>query len=359
MAADRRYTLLLISLMVGLTLGFGLWAQGFEPLWGDLTRIGWRSENDYGWTLPKQRFQPLAAEIGSLDRHYDVVAIGDSFTAESQWRPGTTWPHFLAHDTGLKVGIFDSKETGVDELLASPVFRSDPPPVLIYEVVERSLVPDHPSAAGDACPADQTAPQPVLAPGPASPAPVPDLRPATRPWYQLPVSYGLAYLVQNLRRAVIGHETTNSVAIGLTRGGMFSSRRDRSLLVYGEDFNKMAWAPERWNDAACSLLRLQQRVQANGKTLFLAMVAPDKLTAYAPYLADASFRHLSRLDVLDQYPALHLVRFDRQDFDPADHVDLYLPDDTHWSTVGHALAAALAERQLKALGALPAEVETQ
>ena len=56
--------------------------------------------------------------------------------------------------------------------------------------------------------------------------------------------------------------------IGLTRGGLFSSRNDRALLVYGEDFNKMSWAPERWPEAACSLLRLQQRVQANGKTLW-------------------------------------------------------------------------------------------
>jgi hypothetical protein len=359
MVGDRRYALLLVGLMVGLTLGFGLWARSFEPLWGDLTRIGWRTENDFGWTLPKQHFEPLAAEIGSLDRHYDIVAIGDSFTAESHWRPGTTWPHFLAHDTGLNIGIFDSNDVDVDQLLASSGFRSAPPPVLIYEIVERSFIPSYPSSAGEACPADQVSPQPVLSPGPATAPPEADMRPRERVWSELPVSYGLAYIVQNLRRAVIGHETTNSVEIGLTRGGMFSSRHDRSLLVYGEDFNKMSWAEPRWHDAACSLLRLQQRVQANGKTLFLAMVVPDKLTSYAPYLDDASFRHLSRLAVLNDYPALHLVRFDRQDFDPADHVDLYLPDDTHWSTIGHALAAKLIEQRLRGLGALPAEIETQ
>ena len=357
MNRNWRYSLLLVVLMVALTLGFGLWARSFEPLWGDLTRIGWRSENDFGWTLPKQHFQPLAAEVGSLDRHYDIVAIGDSFTAESKWRPGTTWPHFLAHDTGLKVGIFDSGEMGVDDLLASPGFQADPPPVVVYEVVERNFIPNHPSAPGDPCPTDQAAPQPVLAPGATGAPPTPDMRPLSRDWNELPVSYGLAYLEQNLRRAVIGHETTNSVEIGLTRGGLFSSRNDRALLVYGEDFNKMSWAPERWPEAACSLLRLQQRVQANGKTLFLVMVAPDKLTSYAPYLQDENFRHLSHLAVLDDYPALHLVRFARQDFDPADHVDLYLPDDTHWSTVGHSIAAGLIEKRLRSLGALPAETQ--
>jgi hypothetical protein len=348
-----RYTLQLVSLMVTLTLGFGLWSRGFEPLWGDLTRIGWRSENDFGWTLPKQRFAPLAAEIGSLDRHYDIVAIGDSFTGESQWRPGTTWPHFLAHDTGLRVGIFDSDDDQLGRLLASPGFQSDPPAVVVYEIVERNFIPGHPSAPGEACPAEQESPHPSLVSHPASAPPLPDMRPLDRPWDELPVSYGVAYLIQNLRRAVIGHETTNSVEIGLSRGGLFSSRRDRSLLVYGEDFNKMSWAEQRWRDAACNLLRLQQRVQANGRTLFLAMVAPDKLTSYGPYLDDADFRHLSRLDLLDDYPTLHLVRFDRQKFDPADHIDLYLPDDTHWSTIGHALAATLVEERLQALGALP------
>jgi hypothetical protein len=356
---DRRYALLLVGLMLGLTLGFGLWARGFEPLWGDLTRIGWRTENDYGWTEPKLHFEPLAAEIGRLDQHYDVVAIGDSFTGESPWHPGTTWPHFLAHDTGLKVGIFDSDDDLIGQLLASPGFQADPPAVVIYEIVERNFVPGHPSAPGEACPTVQDSPRPMLSFQPDGRPPLPDMRPRTRPWYELPVSYGLAYLEQTLRRAIVGQETTNSVAIGLIRGGLFSSRRDRSLLVYGEDFNKASWPEQRWRDAACSLLRLQQRVQANGRTLFLAMVAPDKLTAYGPFLQDESFQNLSRLDLLADYPALHLVRFDRQIFDPADHVDLYLPDDTHWSTIGHALAAGLVEAKLRELGTVATPVETQ
>ncbi|MGB8842132.1 MAG: hypothetical protein WCC64_13815 [Aliidongia sp.] len=349
-----RYTLLLVGSMVALTLGFGLWARGFEPLWGDLTRIGWRSENAYGWTEPKLHFEPLAAEIGRLDRHYDIVAIGDSFTGESIWRPGTTWPHFLAHDTGLSVGIFDSDDDLIDRLIASPGFQVDPPEVVIYEIVERNFIPGHPSAPGEACPVEMESPHPVLAAKPPTAPPLPDRRLTTRPWTDLPISYGLAWLIQNARRAVIGHETTNSVALNLTRSGLFSSRNDRSLLVYGEDFNKVGWVEQQWRDAACNLLRLQQRVQTNGHTLFLAMVAPDKLTSYGPWLEDESFRRLSRLDLLAEYSALHLVRIDRENFDPAAQIDLYLPDDTHWSTTGHALAAELVEQRLRTLGVLPA-----
>ena len=47
---------------------------------------------------------------------------------------------------------------------------------------------------------------------------------------------------QNLRRAIAGHETTNAVRLELARSGLFSSASDRSLLVYGTDFNKMGWS---------------------------------------------------------------------------------------------------------------------
>jgi len=350
----RRYAVLLILLSGILAGALALYGRSFEPLTGDLTRIGWRSENDFGWTKPKEHFEPLAAALGSLDQHYDLVAIGDSFTGESPWHPGTTWPHYLAHDTGLKVAIFDSDDDLLGQLLASDRFQTDPPAVVIYEIVERNFVPDHRSAAGDACP---TPPDPkvALTPGPPTAPPVPVTRLTARPWTDWPVSYAAAYLTQNLKRWVVGHESTNSVELDLTRGGLFSSRADRELLVYGEDFNKLGWTEADWRGAACNLLRLQAWVEANGRTLFLAMVAPDKLTTYGPYLAAEKFRGISRLDVLAEYPALNLVRFDHG-FDPAAHVDLYLPNDTHWSTVGHRLAAKLVERELARKGVLPAGV---
>ena len=348
----RRYAVLLILFSLSLAAGLGLYGRGLEPLSGDLTRIGWHTENDFGWTKPKEHFEPLAAALGTLDAHYDVVAIGDSFTGESPWHPGTTWPHYLAHDTGLKVAIFDSDDDMVGRLLASERFKSDPPAVVIYEIVERNLVPDHPSGPGDACPDAIAEPRVALTPGGPAEPPVPVVRPTARPWNDWPASYAAAYLTQNLRRWIMGRETTNSVELDLTRGGLFSSRADRRLLVYGEDFNKLGWTEAQWRGAACSLLRMQARVEANGKTLFLAMVAPDKLTTYGRFLAAEPFRRISRLDLLAEYPALNLVRFD-QDFDPAEHVDLYLPNDTHWSSVGHRLAARLVERLLIDKGALP------
>jgi hypothetical protein len=347
----RRYAFLLMLFCLGLAAGLAVYGHSFEPLSGDLTRIGWRSENDFGWTEPKEHFAPLAAMPGSLEQHYDVVAIGDSFTGESPWHPGTTWPHYLAHDTGLKVAIFDSDDDLIGRLIESERFKTDPPALVIYEIVERNLVPGHPSRPGEACPADTAPPQVTLRPGRPLAPPLAVTRLTERAWSDWPASYAAAYLTQNLRRWLVGHETTNSVELELTRGRLFSSRADRRLLVYGEDFNKLGWSEADWRGAACSLLRLQARVETNGKTLFLAMVAPDKLTTYGPFLKAEAFRHISRLDLLAEYPALNLVRFDHG-FEPTEHIDLYLPDDTHWSTVGHRLAARRVEHWLTDRGVL-------
>ena len=346
-----RYTLFLVGGAVLLVLAAGLYGRSLEPLYGDLTRIGWFSENDFGWHLPKERFAPLAAELGTPEGTYDVVAIGDSFTGEDPHRSGTTWPNYLAYGTGLRVAIFDSDEDLIGRLVDSPGFRDHPPAVVVYEIVERQLAAKHRSAPGEACPTDQHTPAVTLTIPPANrlAGPKPLMRPMAWAWDELPVSYGLDYAWQNLRRAVTGINPTSAVRLEITRGGMFSSRADRSLLVYGEDFNKLAWTEADWRGAACNLLRLQQRVQANGKTVFLAMVPPDKLTVYGPYLEIREFQGISRLDLLTATPGLNLVPL-APELDPTRLVDLYLPDDTHWSTVGQALAARTVLRTLRHMG---------
>jgi hypothetical protein len=61
---------------------------------------------------------------------------------------------------------------------------------------------------------------------------------------------------------------------------------------------------------------------------------------YAPFLSDGRFATLSHLDRLAEIPSVNLVRVDRA-LDPREHVDLYLPNDTHWSAATHEMAAEL------------------
>src|SRR5258708_32499515 len=91
----RTYCLLLIGLAYLCVLGFGLYGRHFEPLTGDLTRIGWFSENEFGWGGEQQRFVPPLAPAATLSGSYDIIAVRDSFTPEA-YNPGGTRPHFLA-----------------------------------------------------------------------------------------------------------------------------------------------------------------------------------------------------------------------------------------------------------------------
>ena len=73
-AAYRRYNWLTIGLAYLCVVGFGLYGRQFEPLTGDLTRIGWFSENEFGWAGEQQRFVPPLAPPAALDGSYDIVA---------------------------------------------------------------------------------------------------------------------------------------------------------------------------------------------------------------------------------------------------------------------------------------------
>jgi hypothetical protein len=340
----RRYNWLTIGLAYLCVVGFGLYGRQFEPLTGDLTRIGWFSENEFGWHGQEQRFVPPLAPAAMLDSSYDIVAIGDSFTAE-EYNPGITWPHFLARDTGLRIGVFDSGIDSLDSVLASPGFRDHPPAALIYEVVERSLVPAHRGGDGADCVAHRPMPQPGLALAPRAVTAQRIDRAQARPWDDWPASYAMNYLLQNALRWWRGHEATSAVRLEMMRDGLFTSRHSRGLLVYAEDFNKENWSTADWTASLCDLAHIQDRVEANGRTAFLAMIVPDKLTVYAPFLADRRVATLSRLGRLDEIPSVNLVRVDRA-LDPTARADLYLPNDTHWSSATHEMAAGLILRAL-------------
>ena len=94
-------------------------------------------------------------------------------------------------------------------------------------------------------------------------------------------------------------------------------------------------------NAGCELISLQNSFQDNGQTHFVVMVAPDKLTAYAPYLTSPEYKNLSRLNELYAIPGLNIIDM----INPIRRSlqngikDLYAPNDTHWSSLGHRLAS--------------------
>ena len=129
---------------------------------------------------------------------------------------------------------------------------------------------------------------------------------------------------------------------------LFTSKSSDKLLVYEGDVKKKNWDDKLIADIKCRLINFQNLVQENGKTLFVVMVAPDKLTVYSPYLSDSKFAKISPISRLTEEPLLHLPRFDlplqlalRQNVE-----DLYLPNDTHWASKGQQVAAMTLQKYI-------------
>jgi hypothetical protein len=150
------------------------------------------------------------------------------------------------------------------------------------------------------------------------------------------------FLWKAVQRDLLGIDTTRVVRLAMTRADLFSSRASDRLLVYDDELRKTRYTTAEAVDRAyCTLIEAQNRVQSNGHTRFLFMAAPDKATAYADHLADSELRALSPLPELYRRSGLNQValvgRF--RDAVRCGTKDVYMPNDTHWSSATHRIVA--------------------
>lgn len=357
MQSFRRYNLLLAALL-GPVVALMLVASFFlQPYDGDLTRIGGFPETRYGWQAPQKRFVPPLYHLhdsgdATLAESAEIIVIGDSFSH----RADVSWPNYLAQATGLRVHVFKSGKMTPDQLLQSETFRHNPPRVMIWQIVERNLI-NRRSADNVSC---RVGAAPVAAQIPAHSLSV------TAQTFQREVraaafdlSIAADSLTKILPRELIGYNWTRARRLALTHEAPFSSTERRQLLVYLNDIKKSGRTDADWESARCRLIELQNRVQANGQTYFIAMIAPDKLSAYDDFLVDRSLAGLSHIDRLARDPALHLPRIDlalrRAIRDGV--TDVYLSNDTHWGSAGYAVAARAVVEQLMRAGVLAPAID--
>lgn len=351
----RRYNLLLAALLGPVVVLMFAASFFLQPYEGGLTRLGGYPESRYGWQAPQKRFvPPLFRAFESADAQFtepaDVVILGDSFTFQSK---PMSWPNYLARATGLRVHAFKLEEMTPDRLMQSETFRRHPPRVVIYESVERNIkarlrITD----SGCQAARDPTPTRLALRPLPVEP----ELFQRPTRAVALDLSMSVDFLTKAIPRELFGRDKTLTRRLTLTRDAPLTNIEKRQLLVYRDDLEKIHWTASDWESARCRLIDLQNRVQANGQTYFIAMIAPDKLSAYDDLLADRSLAGLSRIDLLARDPALHLPRIDvmlRQAI--RDGVtDVYLNNDTHWGSAGYELAAQSVLDMLTRAGVLAA-----
>jgi len=337
---------MLLMLLLGFLPGLLFFVLGIrmQPINGDLTRIGAFSESEYGWNTPQRVFsKPLFGS--SVSDRPDVLVIGDSFaTAMTNHQ----WQNHVVTTTGLSVSTVSSYDLTIDQVMSDPDYQARPPRFLVLTLVERHF----PSVLARQARCD--------APGPA--AAVPAVPPSIRPVMPIPVvadgveisrptewtdwrdvTLGLA--VKRVVRESIyrwqGRQLTKTWQYRLSRSDLFSNTLPHHILVFRGDVEKTA----QWREAGpagvdCLLADLRRKVEANGHTRLVVLLAPDKLTAYTPWITDPSVRGLSELDALasrhpDLIPPVHRAL---EAAIAAGTPDVYLPNNTHWGIKGHLVA---------------------
>lgn len=335
----RRYAKGLLIVVFAPIFGLFLIGVYLQPLFGDLTRIGSYAERDFGWGGSQVEFLRPLSTFGSYDHYYDVAVLGDSF---STGRATFHWQNYFVAKTGVSLVTLDINRVDLDAMLDGERFRLHPPQLFILQSVEREL----PKRFSRKVPCREAVPSSIHPPPPQTRLPL-NSRPVADLTRRVERSISwsdvkLGYVVSYLGRRLFQPPDPSVVKVELSGEAPFSSRNRHSMLVYKDDLSKVLWWKEMGlAELACRIEATRRRVESNGKTKFLLLVAPDKLTAYEAFVADPQLRDLSRLASLAARMPAVMPRVDRALGAAIDSgvTDVYLPDDTHWGMAGYRIAS--------------------
>lgn len=339
--AHHRYVLWL--LVLAFVPAIALFALGvfLEPLYGDLTRIGGYAERSYGWSRPQLEFSKPLYTIDKYTRYHDVVVLGDSFSRA--W-PLQQWQNYVVAATDLSVVTLNINALKLDNVIRSRVFREMPPKFFVLESVEREFparLKDQPPCGTSDLPQQIPMVKPHLV-HTESMEKFAEYVERKTVSSDVKLGFVLKYLWYGAWRNLAGAEKSDARMVELAVLAPFSSLNRKEMLVYKDDFKKVMSPPEMGLvEMGCRIERIRKNVEANGKTRFVLLVAPDKLTAYADLIGDKALRNVSELGRLSEQHPKVIPRTDLA-LTSAIHsgeLDVYLPDDTHWGSNGHRIAA--------------------
>jgi hypothetical protein len=341
------YSKILGAAFVGILASVWGLAAWLLPVDGDLARVGGYAENDFGPRAPQAAFDQnlfkVTTDLKDYDKYYDVVVLGDSFSVDQESRR-YSWQNYFINRTGLSIIVFDTRRYWPMEIYELPIFKKHPPKVFVFESVERYLHERVAYFSGMAAPAaaPSTAP-PELFAGAKPPAlAVHDQSPS------LKAGFDPNHVLGHLGAIVQRHLGLNNqvVEIPLAKKGLFSSPNDTDMLVYFDELKKQSLGEKDYADLRKGASIYQKIIEANGFTRFVLLVAPDKSSTFAPYLKSADRATANLVAELAKDPSLPVPRTDQilAEAIASGKKDVYLPNDSHWGSIGHKLFAdALAD----------------
>ena len=301
-----------------------VFSSGFsqQPVSGDLTRIGYYSENEFGWTGDQIAWTEPLFTLNDPGQEFDIVVIGDSFSDS----PNISWINTLAAGSGLRIGFF---KFGSDLGSIINPRSHQPPSILILQVVERTLFHRFvdKQTCGEYVPGETQTKSPGF-----NPLQIHPLTSQPKTYSRDMNAQGLLIDIGFEFKKLINTKSLKVRSFGLTRPDLFSNASSAEILVYHTDFQKEAWHEGYWKRIACGVNTFRHEIEEDGFTQFVFMVAPDTSTIYGQYGVEGDFS-TSKLDEFFRHSDSRSLDL-RPIFEELivkGIKDIYLPNDTHWS----------------------------
>lgn len=329
---------------------------------GDLARISGASERAFGWRdeaigFARDHYRRIDARalLGGADPG-EILIFGDSFSLHRDG--GVSWINTLRERTGLEARFvrIDTFET-VLAYLRSDAFRRRTPRAILVQSVERGLADRARALHDPAAPCSAPPPPDPVAAGVGAPLDLPRRRFEQRRTFEgIDELFSWGALAARLRLTGGGPVLMAT----LTRRDLFSHRdANRLLMIEGDVALHLPSELGAPAERAAAELRCGLRRLAAAQTaapLWL-MIAPDKRTVYAPWIADPL--PAKALDLFAEAraalgPALIDLQRPLRSAAGAGVRDLYWPNDTHWGAAGHRLAGETAAAAVIGEGGGPA-----
>ena len=349
--AFRRYSVVLAALavipfvIIVATASWLLPLRNDSPL-TDLVRLGDYSLNRYVSAKPHLSFEPPLFEVDRYDRYADIVVLGDSFSYDKH----RSWVNYLAARGWSVVVLRLSGKWSIERLLDQPIFHDTPPKLVIYESIENVMKerfgqPEHAcSNSGNT----ELPPRIDLHHGsPPEFKLVPFLQPQVRSLDAQQIAYARDFLVDNA--FVLMYPAHRKVCDFTLTVPRFTNAAPRKMLVIRYETAKGSWTHADLATMRCALAGYADAVQANGRTAFMALLVPDKLSAYHQDLVDQTAAATVIPQLVGAVPIMPRLDLALRKAIEAGELDVYMPSDTHWGAAGHRIAAEVVLDAIDAL----------
>lgn len=310
------------------TLIFSWWV---EPLHGDLTRIGRWSEHDFG---PNTNHPEIKVETGEkFMAHPDIMVLGDSFSSRNLWQS------ILAKEQNKKIQTSDYESNCISNWINYSTTNPTGSMVIIQSV-ERAII-------------SRFSKMPTCNKENSSTIKVSSVKieSSQRPIW--PLTFDFKYLsttaLNTFKSNLLHEEYSNkymTVNESLHNGcALFSNKRNDRILYYSQDDNKYKWTEKEINNSISNILKIQKNVESSGRK-FVFIVAPDKSTIYKNCLKNKNPKevdpNINQLLIDAGVNAPDMRSPFQLNVDKV--IDLYDPDNTHWSIAGYILAGEVINR---------------